>query len=55
VLWPFLWIWATLWREDRGWGMQQLNAEQHDLHQRLDAMQAELNRLKNSAVNQEGK
>jgi len=19
VLWPFLWIWATLFREDRGW------------------------------------
>lgn len=22
VLWPFLWIWATLYREDRGWGIQ---------------------------------
>ncbi len=21
ALWPFLWIWATLYREDRGWGM----------------------------------
>jgi hypothetical protein len=20
VLWPFLWIWATLYREERGWG-----------------------------------
>lgn len=20
ILWPLLWIWATLWREDRGWG-----------------------------------
>ena len=20
VLWPFLWIWAMLYREDRGWG-----------------------------------
>jgi len=20
VLWPFLWIWATLYKEDRGWG-----------------------------------
>lgn len=19
ALWPLLWIWATLWREDRGW------------------------------------
>lgn len=28
VLWPLLWIWATLWREDRGWGMQQLKTDQ---------------------------
>lgn len=20
VIWPFLWIWSTLYREDRGWG-----------------------------------
>ena len=23
VLWPFLWIWATLYRPDRGWGFEQ--------------------------------
>ena len=23
VLWPFLWIWAMLYRPDRGWGVQQ--------------------------------
>lgn len=23
ALWPFLWIWATLYREDRGWGFNQ--------------------------------
>lgn len=22
AIWPFLWIWATLYREDRGWGFQ---------------------------------
>jgi len=20
AIWPFLWVWATLYREDRGWG-----------------------------------
>jgi hypothetical protein len=25
VIWPFLWIWATLYREDRGWGFQTPN------------------------------
>jgi len=23
ALWPFLWIWAMLYRPDRGWGMQE--------------------------------
>jgi hypothetical protein len=23
ILWPFLWIWATLYREDRGWGFSE--------------------------------
>ncbi|EKO3573095.1 DUF3302 domain-containing protein [Vibrio metschnikovii] len=53
VLWPFLWIWATLWREDRGWGFTKIQAEQHDLHhhidnlhQKVDALSYELNQLK---------
>lgn len=28
VLWPFLWIWATLYRSDRGWGFNQINDKQ---------------------------
>lgn len=27
VLWPFLWIWATLYREDRGWGFSDKEAK----------------------------
>ena len=23
VIWPFIWIWSTLYRKDRGWGFQQ--------------------------------
>ncbi|MDH3859483.1 MAG: DUF3302 domain-containing protein [Gammaproteobacteria bacterium] len=23
AIWPFLWIWSTLYREDRGWGFDQ--------------------------------
>jgi hypothetical protein len=23
TIWPFLWIWATLYRPDRGWGLNQ--------------------------------
>ncbi len=27
AIWPFLWIWATLYREDRGWGFAKNKAE----------------------------
>jgi hypothetical protein len=49
VLWPFLWIWATLYRADRGWGfsdgkaatdhVKQLESEVTELKQRLDALE----------------
>lgn len=29
AIWPFLWIWATLYREDRGWGFN--NVAQREL------------------------
>lgn len=47
VLWPFLWIWATLWRQDRGWGFSQLQREQHDIQHRVDQLLDEVNTLKN--------
>ncbi|NVJ55543.1 MAG: DUF3302 domain-containing protein [Vibrionaceae bacterium] len=53
ALWPFLWIWATLWRKERGWGFQKLQQEQHDIHHRVDVLinqveqlQEELKQLK---------
>ena len=27
VLWPFLWIWSTLYRADRGWGFFQFSVK----------------------------
>lgn len=38
AIWPFLWIWATLWRTERGWGFHKLEEEQHDLHHRLEKL-----------------
>ena len=45
AIWPFLWIWATLWRKERGWGFQRLEEEQHDIHHRMDLLSEQLNRL----------
>lgn len=34
VLWPFLWIWATIYRPDRGWGFnQRLQQDEDDIQQ----------------------
>lgn len=51
AIWPFLWIWATLYREDRGWGFQKtglaevedpvrVKAELQALSARLGALEA---------------
>lgn len=46
VLWPFLWIWATIYRPDRGWGFsQRLQQDEEDLStikQELAALQARM-------------
>ena len=54
VLWPFLWIWSTLYREDRGWGFkhshsEEIPAEHADLasvQQQLTDLQEQLSQLK---------
>ena len=49
VIWPFLWIWATLYREDRGWGFQgkenssTMNYQQ--LEGRIDTLTVEVKNL----------
>ncbi|MCP5314605.1 MAG: DUF3302 domain-containing protein [Chromatiaceae bacterium] len=39
AIWPFLWIWATLYRPDRGWGFQ---TQPSGSDAQLSEMQAEL-------------
>lgn len=47
VIWPFLWIWATLYREDRGWGFKgseagpeaRLQAELAELRTRVESLE----------------
>lgn len=36
TIWPFLWIWATLYRPDRGWGFLQDQEEKKELSQLLE-------------------
>ena len=50
AIWPFLFIWATIYREDRGWGIRQdgklsaeaeANAEIARLHARIAKLEAQ--------------
>ncbi len=46
AIWPFLWTWATLYREDRGWGMDTTGGgSDASLNSRLDAIESRLGEL----------
>ncbi|MEZ8141944.1 GTPase [Enterovibrio norvegicus FF-33] len=45
VLWPFLWIWATLWQHDRGWGMSTLEHNQESIQEELNALKKRVQEL----------
>ena len=52
VLWPFLWIWASLYREDRGWGFAKgADGRLHEqsLHEYMAKLETRLGRLEQSA------
>ena len=50
VIWPFLWIWATLYREDRGWGMKPAQLAQD--HAQLAQLEQRLAMLENHLAQQ---
>ena len=45
VLWPFLWIWSMLYREDRGWGFKSTSGSSPELEQRLDELSQQVKSL----------
>ena len=46
ALWPFLWIWATLYREDRGWGFSKTQASESNINELKHEIAALRDRLK---------
>lgn len=48
AIWPFLWIWAMMYREDRGWGIDTSGDGSNsggNLGERLEAIEARLAEL----------
>jgi hypothetical protein len=53
TIWPFLWIWATLYRPGRGWGMSGGGADKDKtaaLEQELAALRKRVDQLENPAA-----
>ena len=52
AIWPFLWIWATLYREDRGWGMGAetgpVSGQATELGDRMASLEARIAELENT-------
>ena len=44
VIWPFLWIWATLYQKDEGWGVEtgSDNSEIEELQNQLEDIRGEI-------------
>jgi hypothetical protein len=45
AIWPFLWIWAMMYREDRGWGIDTASGGEEGatpLAERLEAIETRL-------------
>lgn len=48
AIWPFLWIWATLYREDRGWGFAKNKASEDlssDFEEQISQLNERINQL----------
>ncbi|AOE85348.1 DUF3302 domain-containing protein [Pseudomonas sp. TCU-HL1] len=53
ALWPFLWIWAMLYREDRGWGFTggtPGSGQEADLAQQLAELRQRVEQLEGRAT-----
>ena len=45
AIWPFLWIWATLYKPDRGYGFAAGGADNAALIQKIEALEARIAEL----------
>ena len=45
AIWPFLWIWAMMYHDDRGWGLETGSGSDESLGQCIDDIEARLAQL----------
>ena len=44
-IWPFLWIWATIYHADRGYGFSESGGNTQKIHEKLDIMDQRIKAL----------
>ncbi|PKG57862.1 GTPase [Shewanella sp. Choline-02u-19] len=55
AIWPFLWIWATLYREDRGWGFNQVIEKEQILDSEVKGLTETVRKLEQRLAAVEGR
>jgi len=50
IIWPFLWIWAMLYKPERGWGFDQTKFDE-----RITQLEIRLKQLENDQSDQDSK
>ncbi len=51
VIWPLLWIWATIYHADRGYGFSEPSGQIQKILERLDVVERHMKTLENDATN----
>ncbi|ACJ30741.1 Conserved hypothetical protein [Shewanella piezotolerans WP3] len=54
AIWPFLWIWATLYREDRGWGFSEVVEKEQLLESEIKGLTETVRKLEQRLAAVEG-
>ncbi len=49
-IWPFLWIWATIYHADRGYGFSEPSGQIQKILEKLDVVEQRMEALENSAT-----
>ncbi len=52
-IWPFLWIWATIYHADRGYGFSGPNGQTQEILRKLEAVEQRLKTLESGPTNTE--
>ena len=50
-IWPFLWIWATIYHAERGYGFSEPSGQIQKILEKLDVVEQRMEALENSATN----